>query len=50
MPVTWALFARKQDGWQFKGFTEHDEVACEFEEMASEDDEVQAVHVTCLEG
>lgn len=38
MPVTWALFEFSADAgeWNFAGFTPHDEVATEFEEMCAE--------------
>lgn len=40
MKVTWALFEFSAGAgeWNFAGFTPHDEVATEFEEMCAEND------------
>lgn len=47
--VTWVLFAHKDGKWEFKGFTPHDELVSEFEEMAEEEG-YDKVETFCLEG
>ena len=49
MSLTWALFAYRDGTWRFAGFTPHDEVATEFEEVSNGEEPPVATHIVALE-
>jgi hypothetical protein len=47
--ITWALFAYRDGKWHFEGFTPHDEVSVEFEEVNAGEEPPVPVAVIPLE-
>lgn len=49
MKLTWAMFAYRDGRWHFEGFTPHDELTVEFEEVNASEEPPVPTHVVALE-